>query len=352
MTDPRFNPDRLTWARELRGVNQQELAKRAGISQGAISQFENGVREPSDETLAKIAESVRLPTSFFRRPTGRRAIPGRFYRRKASVLRRNVDHLEAELSLLVEHVRVLVRAVDMQSPLSLPRVDLESYGSVPNVASALRSAWGIPSGPIRDLVQFVEAAGVMVIPVHLQFDGVDGIGVRYPGIPPLVFIDANASPDRQRLTLAHEIGHLVMHELPGPDDEDEAKQFQREFLAPEHLLRRELAPVTLPRLGQLKQRWGISMAALLYAARQWELISQGAYITLRNQLRRISGPKREPDVFDIPREQPTLFQGLIDFHLKKLEYSTETLAAALDLLPAEFADRYRADSGTLRLVRE
>ena len=40
--------DQITAARNLLGWSQDELAGRAGVSRGTISQFETGARRPSD----------------------------------------------------------------------------------------------------------------------------------------------------------------------------------------------------------------------------------------------------------------------------------------------------------------
>lgn len=71
--------------------------------------------------------------------------------------------------------------------------------------------------------------------------------------------------DRKRLTLAHELGHLVLHDnFPGEDAERDANRFAAEFLMPEStfspLLKR--TALTLPNLAALKIEWKVSMQAI------------------------------------------------------------------------------------------
>lgn len=51
---------RLKAIRENLNLNQSQFADRLGISQAAISQFEDGKRVPSIETLDKIASALHM----------------------------------------------------------------------------------------------------------------------------------------------------------------------------------------------------------------------------------------------------------------------------------------------------
>lgn len=73
----------------------------------------------------------------------------------------------------------------------------------------------------------------------------------------------------QRFSLAHEIGHLVMHTgVATAEMEAEANQFAAELLMPAETIRKQLRLVQLRDLGQLKAIWHVSLAALIYRARE------------------------------------------------------------------------------------
>lgn len=57
-------PDRLRTAREYRGLNQQELASRAGLQPSAISHFETGTRKPSFDNLHLLAETLDVTIDY------------------------------------------------------------------------------------------------------------------------------------------------------------------------------------------------------------------------------------------------------------------------------------------------
>ncbi len=122
--------------------------------------------------------------------------------------------------------------------------------------------------------------------------------------------------DRQRFSLAHELGHLVMHDS-FPEGlkkiEDEADKFASEFLLPEEAMRSAIEPpVTLTNLGELKPRWGVSIAALIVRARQLAIITDRQAKYLHQQLRGEKLDKKEPENLHINAEKPRAFKRMAE----------------------------------------
>jgi transcriptional regulator with XRE-family HTH domain len=75
---PESFPERLKRVRELRGLSQAELAKKAGLQPTAISHFETGSRSPSFDNLRRLADALTVTTDFLmgRSPETNLAGPG------------------------------------------------------------------------------------------------------------------------------------------------------------------------------------------------------------------------------------------------------------------------------------
>ena len=83
-------PGRLRAAREKRGLNQGELASRAGLQASAISHFETGTRKPSFDNLRRLADALDVTTDYLLgRVTDSQVLAG------ADKLYRDLDRLTA-----------------------------------------------------------------------------------------------------------------------------------------------------------------------------------------------------------------------------------------------------------------
>jgi Zn-dependent peptidase ImmA (M78 family) len=187
----------------------------------------------------------------------------------------------------------------------------------------------------------------MIIPHDFGAEGVDATSIRIPGIPPLFFYNPALSGDRLRFTLAHELGHIVMHEIPHPGIENEADKFAAEFLMPARDIGQYLTGLTLPKAAQLKPFWKVSMAAIVYRAKELGKISDTQFRYLFYQLGAGNMRKKEPTSLDVPIEQPTIQRNLLDFFRKELGYSNTDLAKLFRLTVTEF-DRYYASRAPAR----
>ncbi len=57
-------PQRLRAARELRNLNQGQLAHQSGLQSSAISHFETGTRKPSFDNLKRLADALNVTTDY------------------------------------------------------------------------------------------------------------------------------------------------------------------------------------------------------------------------------------------------------------------------------------------------
>lgn len=338
------------------GLSQAELEVLTGISQAAISKIEQGLKEPNTEQIDRLAQSLACLTSFFfqaEREYGPPISAHPMYRKKASVGQKVLDKVIAELSVRLGHARVLLKSVDFEPELKLPQYDADEYAScIEDVADMVRRAWYVPRGPIRSLMEFVERAGILVISSDMEAARIDGASYQVPGMPPVIFLNRNLPADRQRFSLAHELGHIVLHRFPSPEMEQQADQFAAAFLMPKDDIAGELRDLTLAKAAQLKPHWRVSMAALIVRATTLGKIDAGSSSYLWRQMSFRGYRTREPSSLDFAIERPTLANALISNLTDAMGYSKEDLEHALHLRYDEISDLYGLHSaGGLRRVK-
>ena len=344
-----FNPSLLLLARQYRNLSQAEVARTAGLTQPHYSRIENGLLPdgPSGDNVERIARALTFPASFLYLPDGITGLPLSVHpmnRKKSSVGERALKQIHAELNLRLIHLRRYLRAADLMPELPLPRMDVDEGGGPQALAQAVRRAWLIPDGPISNLTDYCERAGILVVWCDLE-KGVDGVTMAVRDLPPCVFLNRSAPPDRMRASLAHELGHIVMHRVPTESIEEEANAFAAEFLVPERQYRPSIVGhrITLQWLAQQKAYWRVSMAFLLYRAGAVEAITRHQSEYLWKRISALGWKTREPQETDFNYEAPTVFPGLLRMHSDDLAYDWEALEALLSTCAGDLQRIYGSD---------
>jgi Zn-dependent peptidase ImmA (M78 family)/DNA-binding XRE family transcriptional regulator len=325
--------DVLVIARKARGLTQTELADMVGLTQPTINRYEAGEREPEEQTLAGLAVVLGVTEELLthgNRFRGALAVDAHMRRQKttkASAWRQ----MEARLNLLRVHASFLFEDVSIASDQHLPAFDPE-FTAPEDAARMVRAQWRMPMGPVVNLIRWMESAGCLVFEDDFGTQRIDGLS-QWVGDHPVVLINVSSAPDRKRLTLAHELAHLVLHSsTPTEDMENEANKFAAEFLMPENEIRAELRRIDLGALIELKREWGVSMQALLERAYRMGLVSPDSRTKFYKMMNARGWRTKEPAMDDIAVERPSLpshigralrDRGLTDQQIAKTAGSAE-----------------------------
>lgn len=299
---------RVKQAREFCGLTQTELARRAGVSQPAIAQIEASRTNPSPRLLEAIAFQTGFPLSFFRRESLLSFPLGSLvFRARRAMTERERAQLHRHGEVVYEAVARMTARVDML-PLRLPRFNRSDFTDPTQAAMLTRVALGAsPDAPLANLVNAAERAGVFVLPVPIRSEHADAYSL-WADDRPVIIIFSGVPGDRLRMSVAHELGHLVMHQQLLGDDkqrEHEAFEFAGELLIPEQAARSEMMPpLTLSTLAPLKPRWGMALSALIVRAARLEIITPRQQRYLFQQMSQRGWRKREPSNLDIRLEKP------------------------------------------------
>jgi Zn-dependent peptidase ImmA (M78 family)/DNA-binding XRE family transcriptional regulator len=313
---------RLMRARKAAGLSMSALAKEVSVSANAIKKYEHGENMPSSGKLFKLSKALGVRSEYFFRPT-KVELSGIEYRKRASTPQKTLDRINGDVldqaeqwAELLEFYPDSVRPVPkFKLPDNLPE-KVSTSEDIELIADQMRAEWNLGFNPIPDMIDTLESKGVMVICTPVEVDNkFDGLAGDIEGTPVIV-VSTHQPGDRQRFTLAHELGHLVLHgRLPeNLDEEKSCNHFAGALLLPkkaitEHLgeKRRAIEP---RELYMLKHEFGMSMMGILIRSGQVGIISQSLqknYYIQFNKLRWRSG---EPgDAY--PNEQTFLYKQLI-----------------------------------------
>lgn len=339
------NPDLLRVARQLRGLQQGDAAQRLGVSQAMLSRVENRLSPFAGDLIDRAATVFGMPRTFFVQTDTVLGAPVSvhpMWRKKAAVSAREMDQIVAELNVRLMHMRRLLRAVEIEATYPIPSLPVDEFESVERIAALARAQWQMPAGPIHNLTRALEAAGIVVVHSDMAGSAVDGVTFSAPGLPPLIVLNGSQPADRMRFTLAHELGHLVMHRTqPTQQMEEQANEFASFFLMPTQDIRPYYSRrIDLRLLAELKPVWRVSMASLLMRARSLGLLAYNQERYLWQQFSMAKIRLGEPPELDFERERATALPDLIQAHIQQLGYSISDLAGMLHLQPDELSTLY------------
>lgn len=309
---PIANPVMLATTRQARGLTQAELAGRAELSQALISKAESGIAEIAGERLEHVASVLGYPASLLALPAEEHALVSTcvFHRKRSSLPLSKARQVHAWLDLARVQAEELLRDLPVLDVRLLRVSPSEDADIGPrDIAEQIRGVLGLAPGPVQDLTAAIEDAGAVIVSWDLGNRKVDAVSQWLDGHRPIILSNSAAPGDRQRFSLAHELGHAVMHPGPVHQQEDQADRFASALLMPGNGIRAELANLDMPSLARLKSRWGVSMAALIRRARDLGTISEYRYKELNIELSKAGWRTREP--VDVRPERPTLLADAI-----------------------------------------
>ena len=343
-TEIQINSKMVVLARESRGVSQKELAEKLNTSPGFICKVETDNKSLPEETLERMSKFLKYPVEFFYQE-GEAFLPMSLnYRKRDHVSAKVLVPLEAQLNLYRLNIEMLSQKLKFPAS-NIPVLDLKKLGSEEQVAKQLRKEWKMPKGAVENLTELLEANGIIVISFDFGTERVDSRTILTKDKQPIIVVNKTHHADRQRFSLAYELGHLVMHTqtLPSHDRDisHEANLFAAGFLLPESEVKKDFEKgVTIPLLGELKRKWKVSMQSLLFRSADLGFLTDNQKKYLLAQFNQQNIRRREPIELDFPKEKPHLLRDLITKYKSAHKFSAKELASSLHLEVEEFMSKY------------
>jgi|APTNR8051073442_1049403.scaffolds.fasta_scaffold00368_24 Zn-dependent peptidase ImmA (M78 family) len=268
-------------------LDELTLKMNGQISKMTISKYERGIINPSEQNLSLIADALDVPVELFLFPS-----PFNFnllsFRNKSSLSMRQQDEIKASLTVTTEKILALMDRLDptyFKSVGRLSKFVVNSFEDVDNAANSIRESWKLGTQPIPNLTEVLESQNILVLfeEHDSEFDGFSA-EVSFGDeqiVMGLVFCQKNDPGDRQRFSMAHELGHLLLDIQGELNGEKVANRFASAFLLPRELMVKRLGArrnlITYEELKKFKEDTGVSIQAIIYRMKDLEIISEAHY---------------------------------------------------------------------------
>jgi Zn-dependent peptidase ImmA (M78 family)/transcriptional regulator with XRE-family HTH domain len=308
----RFEPARLTQARVRQGLSKSELAAAVDVSSAAIGQYEADVNAPRPEVIERLARVLKVQPDFFNvgRPMARIDTLNAHFRSLRSTRVSDRQRALATTTLVWELTFALERYIKLPDA-DLPRL---SAGTSPaDAAQALRTHWNLPDGPVKHLVATAESHGVVVVVRPLsEVARVDAFSATIVERPIVVTTPRRTeNVFRHRFSIAHEIGHLLLHADSDEQSaaiEREADEFAAAFLTPAAVMDAVLPQrLDLAALDRVGRTWGVSPHSLVRRMVERNRVTESSARRAYQRLATSYDPDADP-TSSYPGEVPTLLR--------------------------------------------
>lgn len=358
---PGFIPERLTEAREARGLTQLALADQVGVTRASISSYESSERSPGPEVMDRIASVLGLPKAFFLRPIKQKPESATFFRALRATAKVACDRADRQLGWAADMAAAIGELVVLPK-VDFPRFDIKdpvalSDEDIERLAVEARRFWGLEDGPISNVVWLLENKGAIVARCEIGDARLDGLSRWNDDRPTVLLASDKVNGPRSRFDAAHELGHLLLHRsvstarLRSSSEwkffETQAHRFAAAFLFPEKAFRDEILLVDLDALQPLKLRWKVSLKMMVKRAANLGFISEEREKQLLVNYTRRGYRNHEPHDDAIETERPRLLRRAIELVLKdrgpsevlsRLPYAVEDIERLTGLPRAFFSD--------------
>lgn len=350
--------EKVKSARTLLGEPANAIAERANLSVSKMSRIENAPDSYpiADDELTRLALALGVSRNWLlEKPRAVISAQSMNFRKTTKMKAAHMQTVAVWETLMAELIDSLSSKVRFM-PVSLPSISPSEVMTPETAAIETRKALGINTRmPVDHIIRAAEKLGVFVQThdfddeLHLKNHDASSTWASLASGPtvPLMMVRTHSSWERTRFSVAHELGHLVMHRYGGGvDKEIEANRFAGEFLFPANTLWEEAPePITLASLLPLKLKWGMSLQALVMNLRRAGIIDE---LRKKSLIKQLSARKnsdtgeswrtREPGADDRRVERPMMLGSAIGKAYGKPPRIDELLAA----LPTEHNNWYKS----------
>ena len=314
-----FQGDRLNLARTLHGLTLEDLGNKVSATRQYIQRLESDPKTtPSSDMLDALVEYLKVPLSFFYEPIYKNVREEECHFRKRKTTPQHVRNRAIAYGTIFNSLALYLEEILDLPEINIPPFEAQTLDAIEKATEQCRVRWNLRlDAPIDSMTRVLENAGCLITTFKGVSEKIDAFSY-FNFRPIIVRNDAKASKSRARFDLAHECGHLVLHqglEVGDSSLEDEANKFASAFLLPRVAFLREFPKS--PRLNWnkiilLKKRWGVSIQAIIRRAYDLRIIDAIQYRNANVYISRNGWRKSEPAENELKDEPIEILAAAFD----------------------------------------
>ena len=329
---------RLINARKIRCVSQRELCSRLNnkVSSTAIEKYEKALMMPSSDVLIEISKVLDFNLDYFFRPFVIPIDGNKFeFRKKSALGAKKVESIKCLVASEIEKYLEIenISGNNVKFELDYGNTLVECENDVLLAAKRFRMDLNIGSDAIVSSIELLESNGIKIIEIEHdeKFSGT----CNKAGDVPVIIINKNMSAERKRITIFHELGHLLLHFAEGVNEEQLSTIFANEISIPSDKFRNLIGEsrhdISLVELQAIQKEYGISVDALMAKAAQLNIITPRRYSSFHKKKNALPEFKSAVEQSLYKEENSSRYKRLVYRAMASDMISTSKAAALLDV---------------------
>ena len=314
---------RLKLARTAAGLSQRDLAARINgrVTAQAISTYDRNISMPGSGALIALAGGLDVSVDYLLGDQDN-VLEGIEFRTKRRIGRREEARIEATVLHRVERYLTIeellgLPTVAWDQPRAAPYTVAGDPAAAEHGARSLRDYWGVGLDPIPNMAELLEERGIKVLETDLT--DVDGLTAHVRcgnrSLVPVIVVKRTTWGEHQRVTMARELGDLVLDLSPGGDADEAAQRFAGAFLMPADALRAAIGKrrtsIGWSELFDVKRMFGVSVQSLTQRCQTLGIFTKVLCRRLFSEFSRLGWTRRPYDEpCAMPAEQSGRFERL------------------------------------------
>ena len=273
--------------RLLKNLSLKEAGNLLNMTATAISKYEKGEILPDSKKLIDFANAYNVKSIELLKTYNTPQMKFTSFRKKKRLTGQNLELLEG---LIQDEVAKYLEIIEMNNiesnNIKLKKYPCNSIDDAEKAANDFRNYIKISNKqPISDLINILENLGIIIIQIKNpdnRFDDFDGLSEIVNNIPVIILLDGIKDGARQRFTIAHELGHLVLNINSNELDEEKlCNRFASALLMPKEAIINEFGysrkNINFFELTAFKNEYKVSYAATIYRLKDLNIISEYLY---------------------------------------------------------------------------
>lgn len=336
--------DNLKRYRLINNLSLKQVSSKIGLSTTAISKFEKEILIPNSTRLIEFAKIYNVSVYDLIKGYTTPTMQFNSFRKKCRLTGQKLQSLKEIIQIEVaKYLEILELSGKLNNVSKWKMVSCLNEEQAEVIANGFRIKNLSSIMPIQNLISLLENLGIFVITIsntNRLFDDFDGLSEVINGVPVIVLLDIEDGA-RQRFTIAHELGHLLLDVEGTPNAEKLCNRFASALLMPKDAMKKEFGikrqNINFLELAAIKQEYGVSYQAIVYRLKDLNIINESTY---RNMFMKINHKFGNKDPNPLTKEVSHHFERLVS----KLE-AQEVISAkkAAEYLNITIDDYYDKD---------